>query len=481
MFKQRVCFPLLLLLPTLLFAGTFFEDEKTASDVFIAERAGVSSLFVNPAGSAGKTGFEISADAGFRSTPEDADMLTNLYKISYLMADGHELDQSDVAHLGRSFSQLYRSGALNNTALEAIFASTALSPYGDNGVEGGGDDLDWSDTNEVASRASSMSQQDLIRISNNFGRVFSGENSDFIRNLASIMKTEILAGAQTGFIINGFGLGLNLTVAATTFIDPHHNETVPDNTVNASSFWSDSMGIKDFYTEFGIIGGGGLDFLDGKISVGATLNYSILTKLADPVSFQNSIHEAFNVNAIKYGYSWGLDVGAIFRPIPILNIGVVLNDVLGYAEVEPLYSADNFMEYLKTASMFINRFNYQFMLDVDAGITLEPDWSGVLDASFGFEFYNLVGYLRGLSDNKAGFAGAMYDSLEHFRIGAKLKFFDFFKVGTHFYNHYFSVGLGFDMLFFDFFTEFKLHDTVFKAPRAGRFPLGADVMVRFHF
>ncbi len=65
----------LFILPATLFAGTLFEEEKKTSDPFVGERGGFNSLFVNPAGAAGQSGFELSLNVGGRSKMNDINLI----------------------------------------------------------------------------------------------------------------------------------------------------------------------------------------------------------------------------------------------------------------------------------------------------------------------------------------------------------------------------------------------------------------------
>ncbi|RKX76222.1 MAG: hypothetical protein DRP49_03620, partial [Spirochaetes bacterium] len=68
----------LLILPATLFAGTLFEDEKKPSDPYVGERGGFNSLFVNPAGAAGQSGFELSVNVGARTKVNDVKLLMGM-------------------------------------------------------------------------------------------------------------------------------------------------------------------------------------------------------------------------------------------------------------------------------------------------------------------------------------------------------------------------------------------------------------------
>lgn len=462
----------MIFIPGLLIGGTFFEQEKNSSHPYVAESGGVNSLFVNPAATAGESGFDFSMTFGLQSTPDSFLLLSDLYDIANNLQRDQNLKSSDFVNAGLSFSRLYESGLITKKTLESFFKMGTDPEYAalDNPFDG----IDWNDPAAIIKAATSLNEDQMAGIGNNIHEIFTGANNDFFASIPSKVSSELISSSRIGFLVKGFGLGINASLSGVAFLDPNGKDPVD------SVPWTKKVGINKVYNEIGLTAGGGFHLFDEKLSLGATLNYGFLWEIPDPVSFQTGVPELLSVNKVNYGYTWGLDVGAIWRPLPTLSVGLVLNDLLGFTQAQTPYQSENLLQYLSEAAFLFKHFDYRFSLDFDAGISWQPDWS-VMDAKFSFDLYNFIGYFRAVSDNNDNFSDAMYRTLEHARFGVNLKFFDFLKVGTQFYNHYFSVGLGLDLMFFEVYGEFKLHDKAALAVNSGSVPMGGNIMLRLYF
>jgi hypothetical protein len=161
----------LFILPATLFAGTLFEEEKKTSDPYVGERGGFNSLFVNPAGAAGQSGFELSANVGARSTSDDIKLFMGFIEAAGQMGvfNGDTPDVDSIADAGQNLSDLYSEGVIDNALLDSLFGTTALDP----------DTIDWSDPAAVEAAASSLTPTDITTIETNGTGVVDGTNSAF--------------------------------------------------------------------------------------------------------------------------------------------------------------------------------------------------------------------------------------------------------------------------------------------------------------
>ena len=440
-------------LSAVLFGGTFFEDEKKATDPFVGDFGGFGSLFVNPAGAAGQTGSELSVSFGVRTTMNDVKLIMSLKDMATAMASTEGLTEESLADVGTTLSDLYDSNVINDDLLNSLFDGTDLDP----------DTIDWSDPSAVQAAAEALDSTDIAAIETQVEGIMDGTNTDFYSALDSTVgevDMTALAGFKTGFLIKGWGMGIYDQAMGVAYIDPS----------------STTYGLKTIYNELGVIAGGGFTVLDGKLAFGVSANYGLLMQASD-IAFED-----FNTlidGSINYGYSWGVDLGAIWRPAPSLGIGVVFNDVIGWTEADTPRTAAGLLGLLDEGAYLMNDFGYKFTMDVDAGITWHPDWRFV-EPQFSVDLYNLIGYGRDIADEGDDFKAAMYRSLEHMRVGMGFTFFDFFKLRGQYFNHYLSVGVGLDLLFLELYGELKVEDQAVKADSLGDVPIGGDVVIRIH-
>ena len=455
---------MLMIIPAVLFAGTLFEDRKKTSDPYVSDRGGFNSIFVNPAGMAGQSGFELAVSAGGNTTTNDVKLLMGMADMAMAMADsgGTGLTEPEsIADASQALTELYDSGIINDALLDSLFGGTAL----DSGS------VDWSDPVAVQVAAEGLSTgpaSEMETIETNLGGVLDGSNGAFYTALDQTVgevSIDAVASLKTGFLIKGFGLGVYGNAVGVSFLDP----------VNQN------FGLETIHSEVGAITGFGFNLFEGKLALGVSGNYGVLMKNTSPVSFDNFTSLlGGTAGTISYGYTWGVDIGAIWRPTPSIGVGVVFNDVVGYTEADMPYQADGIEGFIMQEAFWIDSLNYRFTMDMDMGVSWQPDWRFVRPR-MGLDLYNVIGYSRAVADNGDTFGEAMYRSLEHIRVGAEFTFFDFLKVGGQYYNHFVSVGAGLDLLFLELYGEFKVSDEAFGADTIGDVPIGADLTVRIHF
>ena len=442
----------LLFMPMLIFPGTPFEKGKKTSDPFIGERGGFNSLFVNPAGVSGQSGFGLSVTTGMNFTTNDANLMKGIGNIIYEKSQEGEFEIGSINKLGTLLIDLHKSGAVNYALLDSLFDATALDPG----------TIDWSDPVAVKAANESLSPGEITIIQNNLEGVLDGSNAAFYAALPDKVSTQSLAGLKTGFLIKGFGLGI-------------YNQTTAVGSMNPGS---QLFGLEAIDNELGVIVGGGFNIFDGKIALGITANYGLLMRNTSPVSFFN-----FNTlinGSINYGYNLGVDLGAIWRPTPSIGFGIVFKDVVGYTQTHTPYNAAGLADFLNRRAYLMNRFDYEFTMDIDAGVTWQPDWR-FAKPKLSLDLYNLIGYGRAVGKNQDNLEGALYRSLEHIRIGANFTFFEFLKIGAQYYDHYLSTGFGLDLLPLEISFQFKIHNHAVRAATIGDIPIGGDMTVRIYF
>jgi len=453
----------LLILPATLFAGTLFEDEKKTSDPYVGERGGFNSLFVNPAGVAGQSGFELSLNVGTRTKVNDVKLLMGITDLAMGFSDSSIDQDLTIADASQTLSTLYSDGIITDDFLDAIFDGTDLDP----------DSLPpgvWGDPAQIQSLIEdpNFDSADLTQIETNLDEAMnnpaSQQYADLYAGLPAEVSIDALASFKAGFLIKGFGLGIYDQAMAVAFMDPANQE----------------YGIKTIYNELGVIAGGGFNLFEGKLAIGFSGNYGVLMKNASPVGFDNFNSLISDPDTINYGYTWGVDLGAVWRPTPALGIGLVFNDVIGYTEVDTPYSADGIMGFIDSSAYMMDSVQYKFTMDMDAGITWQPDWRFVRP-KLSFDMYNVIGYAEDVAENGDTFKEAMNRTLSHMRFGANFTFFEFLKIGGQYYDRYLSVGAGLDLLFLELYGEVKIHDEVFYNSDINDVPIGGDLMIRLHF
>ncbi|MCD6343124.1 MAG: hypothetical protein J7L76_05015 [Spirochaetaceae bacterium] len=448
----------LLILPATLFAGTLFEDEKKTSDPYVGERGGFNSLFVNPAGAAGQSGFELSVNVGARTKVNDVKLLMGFSELAMGLS-GSSVDQEmTIADASQTLSNLYSDGIITDDFLDAIFEGTDLDP----------DSFTAWDDPEAIQAVIDGGTIDPDDIEANLDEVMnnpaSAQHADFYAGLPEEVTVDAVASFKTGFLIKGVGLGIYDQATAVAYMDAAEEE----------------YGMKTIYNELGVIIGGGFNLFEGKLAIGFSGNYGMLMKNSSPVGFEDFDTLLSDPDTINYGYTWGVDLGAIWRPTPALGIGVVFNDVIGYTQVDTPYTADGIMGIVDSGAYLMDDVQYEFTMDMDAGITWQPDWRFVRP-KLSFDMYNVIGYARDVADNGDDFEEAMNRTLSHMRFGANFTFFEFLKIGSQYYDHYLSVGAGLDLLFFELYGEVKVNEEVFYNSDINDVPIGGDLMVRLHF
>lgn len=441
---------LVMLMPMLISAGTLFEDERKINDPFIGEIAGFSSFFVNPAGAAGQSDLDLSIRLGGFGSSNSFDFFSGLTDM-VLTASQSGFTPESVADLGLSFSRLRTNGAITNGMLNAIFGGTPLDIANTN----------WTNPEDVVQKAKTLTPEHIKIIEAKAGGIVDGSNSAFYRSIDRDITNQTLFSLRGGFLIKGFGVGLYDLAQVSLLVGKN----------------SQKLNIQTVYNELGVIAGGAFRMFNKKLALGLTANYGILMRNSAPITMDNFM--SLIAGSINYGYSWGLDLGAVWRITPSWGLGIVFNDFLGYTQVNTPYRAPGILGIIAEEAFLIQSYDYEFTRDIDLGVTWQPDWRGA-EPRFGFELLNLIGYARDVKNNEESLTDALYRSLEHIRIGAGFKFFDMLSLGLQYHAHYVSAGLGLDLLFMEVYSEFKIKEDAVQFERVADYPIGWNITFRIH-
>ncbi len=441
---------ILLLLTNVLFAGTLFEDIKNISDPFVADIGGFNSFMINPAGTAGHSGFDFSVNGGFQSSINDLKLINALTSLALKQSSSGFTD-ANLMETVSVFSDLYNEGLVNDSLFNGLFNGVTMPVS------------DWGDMDQIESAISGLSDADMDQISSNINDIMEGTNAAFFSGLPSgNMNLDFLGSFKSGFLVNGWGFGIYNQLFSLISID-----TV-----------SPRYGIENVYNELGLMAGGAFKILNGKLALGVMGNYSLLMK-SNSFTKMNDFQSLLS-NNINYGYSWGVDIGAVWRLSPTLNFGFVLNDVAGFTQADTPYSAAGIDGFFSDQAYLMKQFDYKVTMDMDTGISWHPDWS-IVKARFGADLYNTVSYIRDVAESGESYKDALYRSLHHLRLGADFTFFNFLTLGAQYNRHYISAGIGFDFMIMEILAEAKMNDRFIHENSFKDMPVAADLLIRFYY
>lgn len=424
-----------------------FDGSKKTIDPFIGDRGGFSTLLVNPAGSAKQSGFEFSMSSGAVSTREDLRIMSEQLRDS-LTKSGHELSIEDLLKYvdEERYEELLDSESFDQH-LKVL--TTIL-----------GQDLENGDADSLEEILCKLSDKDWEDIQDSIdGMLEDADAGLFFKN----PKVEALASLKIGFLMNGFGLGVYNNFVGIFFLDPLRQ----------------TVGIAPFYSELGLLAGGGVALFDGKVQLGFSANYGILLNSTEAIFLDDYFDSILNADANR-DYNWGLDVGVLLSPVPSLGIGLVFHDILGSIDsVAPRDVAD--MLGIQDSLYEPSDYYFPDLIDTDIGFSWQPDWKG-FRPKFSLDLYNIVDCFRNaqsIMENEDDAEKAFSHSLEHVRVGASITLFEFLKLGMQYYDHFFSCGLGIDIRFFELYGEVKVHDGIVESH--DDVLQGMELMLRLYF
>jgi len=398
-----------------------FEDEKTSYDPYIAESRGFESLFVNPAGMAGETDiftWDIEAGtAGARSTYE---AIGAFLQNPDMLSGGTTTEDPTPEDLGVILDLL--ADQINQADLNTLTAGSALTGM-------------TAEQIAIYLNDNELTETDVTAIANN-----ADANSTILENavtsLADSLKVEVQVSTKLGTLIKGFGLGVYADVYS--ILD------------------AKELGFEQLVAETGIKLGYGFDL--GPFALGASADFAMIGNVA------SASLETYMSEQLTYGYAWGLDVGATFQPFDWFTVGAVMTDLIG----SYYYAGETTLEALMngTAPATDFGFSYTFDADLDFGVTFTPQLGKLLRPSFSVDYYDFIGLFRNPPSNFQGF-------MDHMRFGAHIELLTFINLRAMYYQEFFTLGAGVDLLFFEVFGEFKF-DQAFEE-------IGGSVLVKLHF
>lgn len=414
--KRQFIIIALLVMPGLLFAGTFFEADKKTYDPYLADRGGFDSLFVNPAGMAGQTELiNIELNVGTFGKLQD-------YRdIETLISQAQKLEASDGSFDQQTAEEMIPLVAdrIDVQALDDLVNGTGLDAFVDP-VSG---DIDI-DGIEAYIEGGSLTAGEVTQIQSNFD-----SDPDKYLNAMDDIDVNVSGEVKAGTLIAGIGGGM-------------YAHTSSIMTVGA-------RGFSNIFSELGIIGGWGFQLLPG-IDVGVSGNYGILTK-HDDYNLDNSV--SFYNWGMSYGYSWGIDAGVIWRPNSSLRVGAVLNDIIGSTQSDyPYYASGGLSDLFGAGDGIKPPRNYEFDVDLDMGVTWAPEWR-VVRPQFHLDYYDVIGSFK---EEQYG----LDEFLNHTRIGANVELLRVLNVGAQYYQRFYSLGLGVDLFVAELYADVKFDDSL---------------------
>ena len=409
---------------TLVAQTRMFEITKNSYDPYIAEKSGFDSLFVNPAGMAGQSEFfvfEVEAGtAGKTKTYQTLELFLRnpgLFDESATADPTAEDINAIMDLLADNLPDADVLTLLTGTTLDGTITSTDdLVAY----LEGGG----------------TISQDDANIIGSN-----ANDNPEIVENAAAALsgdlKVNVEATVKIGTLIKGFGLGV-------------YGNAYTDLNVAA-------LGFKPLIGETGVKVGYGFNL--GPFGIGVSGDFAVIGNIADA-----SIDDFMTADMV-YGYAWGIDAGMTFDILPSLTVGAVLTDIIGTYSDAGITTLDYLMNG-GTPSPIDS--SYAFNLDLDFGVTWAPMIGGgkLLAPKFNVDYYDFIGLFRTPPSDFQGF-------MNHMRFGAELELLSFINVKAMYYQEFFTLGAGVDLLFLEVFGEFLFNQEFTD--------IGGSLLVKLHF
>lgn len=397
-----------------------FEESKSSYDPFVAQKGGFESLFVNPAAMAGETEYftwDIEAGTqGSTSTYETIQfMMDNMDALSGGTADMTSDDVEELIDL--------LVDNLDQDSLDLLTQNTALSGLTADEI------ITYLATND-------LSTDELEDIETNI----SDNQDEILAEALGDLEVVIELTTKVGTLINGFGVGVYGNVY--------------------SVLDAGELGFESLIGETGIKAGYGFPL--GPINLGISGDFAFIGEFSGDTALTMEMISDIANETILYGYAWGFDVGATFDILPTLTVGAVMTDIIGTY----VYAGETTLNTLSTSSIEFDN-SYEFDLDLDFGITWAPKLGSgkVINASFSADYYNFIDMFRDTPDDFQEF-------LDHMRFGAQIELLSFINARAQYYQEYFTLGAGVDLLFFEVFGEFMFDQTFDE--------IGAGVLVKLH-
>ncbi len=402
-----------------------FEVAKTSYDPYIAESRGFDSLFVNPAGMAGQTeAFVWEIEAGTQGKRSTYETLVMFMENSDMLSgqSGNTMTEEEAGVMVELIVD-----NLDQTDVDIITSGTVFDGMTPAEIE------EWFENNtltEAQAQAIGTNIEDNPTVIDNAMNSLMGE-----------LKVMVEATTKIGTLIKGFGIAYYLNVYS--ILD------------------AAEMGFDQLIAETGIKAGYGFEI--GPISLGVSGDFAMvgdltayggiaLTELGDIVNA-----------TMTYGYAWGIDVGVKFQPFEWFSVGAVMTDIIGsYSPAGDITIQD----FINGGASTDIPFTYSFDLDLDIGVTFTPQLGKFFVTSFSVDYYDFIEVFRTPPQN-------FQDVLDHMRFGASIELLKFINCRFQYYQEYFTLGAGLDLLFFEVFGEFMFNQEFDD--------LGGAILIKFHF
>ena len=401
-----------------------FEVTKNSYDPYIAEKSGFDSLFVNPAGMAGQTEVFVFEMEGRTSGK------TKTYKTISVILENPEL-------LSGSAPAQDPTPADMEVILELLLVEVEAN--GDLAALTLGTSLSGKTAAEILVYLQSytLTPGEVNTIAGNIDGTSILENAT--AGLTQDLKVNVEATTKIGTLIGGLGIGFYGNVFTN---------------LDAATF-----GVNPLIGETGIKVGYGFNL--GPFGLGVSGDYAVIGNIASA-----SIDSLMTTN-MTYGYAWGIDAGVTFDLLPSLTLGAVMTDIIGsYSD-----AGTTKLEYLMNgASPSPIDYTYSFDLDLDFGVTWAPKIGNgkIIAPKLHADYYDFIGMFRPETQPKN-----FQDFINHMRFGAELELLSFINVKAMYYQEFFTLGAGVDLLFFEVFGEFLFNQEFTD--------IGGSVLVKLHF
>ncbi|MBB6482399.1 hypothetical protein [Spirochaeta isovalerica] len=408
-----------------------FEVSKNSYDPFIAQKGGFESLFVNPAAMAGETDiFTWDIEGGMQGKKSTFDTIQLMMNNSELLSGESTAAELTPADAEQIMDLLAEN--MTDQTVQDLLASTSL----DGSITTPEELIAYLENNEI-------SETDATQIAQNI------ENDpaileDAVNGLIGELKVNVEFTTKMGTLIKGFGIGIYGN--AYSVLD------------------AGQMGFDTLIAETGVKAGYGFNI--GPFGIGVSGDFAMIgdftgdgqgIALADIGGIMN--------HTMYYGYAWGIDAGMTFDILPSLTVGAVMTDIIGTYNYVGITTLENMMSGATPAKL---SYDYKFDLDLDMGITWSPKiGSGkLLNFSFSADYYDFIGMFRTPPQN-------FQDVVDHMRFGAHMQLLSFINARAQYYQEYFTVGAGVDLLFLEVYGEFQFKQTFDD--------IGAAALVKLHF
>jgi hypothetical protein len=405
-----------------------FEETKNSYDPYVAQKGGFESLFVNPAAMSRETDiftWDIEAGTkGKRKTYETIQFMMENQDMLTGGSTGATLTPADAEQIMDLLADNMTDQAVQDMLVGTTIAGTVTTPEELIAYLAAGD-FDPDDANIIATNI----ENDPTIV------------EDALESLVGELKISVEFTTKVGTLIRGFGLGVYGNVY--------------------SVLDAGEMGFDTLIAETGVKAGYGFPL--GPINLGVSGDFAFIGDFAgDTALTVDALGDIMN-QTMFYGYAWGFDVGATYDILPSLTVGAVMTDIIGTY----VYAGTSTLSNFSSSKVELDS-SYEFDLDLDFGVTWAPKLgSGKLfNASFSADYYDFIGLFR---DSPSDFQGFM----DHMRFGAHIELLSFINARAMYYQEFFTLGAGVDLLFLEVFGEFMFNQTFDD--------IGGALLVKLHF